>query len=272
MLAHTVNDLGDPLATTQPSPLGAPWFTSVDLCADGRIYVGDNDGMLRGYEAANGTGVFNATLPVNFRAEQAITVNDLLLCTVRQFVTQEQQLALFQRSSGAPQGTQSLNIVPVRMFERDADHVLVFGNQSGQGRVLDRNILGGGSWEASVWQSTITTVEQVGTSTWIVALANGDLQRFTYDNDGSLSIGATPVLNDLDYDPASGALFGGADGQVIAIDPGNGMYWRAIRSMARCKRYCLCGTDSRVISPFPPRPSCRTWRCGAPPAFRCPAS
>jgi outer membrane protein assembly factor BamB len=201
---------------------GLPWFTSVDLCSDGLVYVGDGDGMLRGYQAVNGTGTFTADLPVDFRSEQTVVVNDLLLCTVRHFVTGEQRLAIFQRSSGQPQGSQPLGLIPVRLFERDAQHALIFGNQDGQGRVQDRNILGGGGWEAYIWQNEITAVAQVGTSTWLVALADGDLQRFTYDDDGSLSIGSTPVLYDMRYDPASGAVFGGADGQVIAIDPTSG--------------------------------------------------
>jgi hypothetical protein len=178
--------------------------------------------MLRCYQAVNGTGTFTADLPVDFRSEQTVVVNDLLLCTVRHFVTGEQRLAIFQRSSGQPQGSQPLGLIPVRLFERDAQHTLIFGNQDGQGRVQDRNILGGGGWEAYIWQSEITAVAQVGTSTWLVALADGDLQRFTYDDDGSLSIGSTPVLYDMRYDPASGAVFGGTDGQVIAIDPTSG--------------------------------------------------
>jgi len=204
------------------SPSGLPWFTSVDLCSDEQVYVGDGNGVLHGYQAVNGTGVLNAALPVDFRSEETLVVNDLLLCAVRHFVTGEQRLAQFQRASGAPQGSQPLGLTPVRMFERDAEHALIFGNQGGQGRVQDRNILGGGSWEAYVWQSEVTAVAQVGSSTWLVALADGDLQRFTYDNDGSLSIGSTPVLNDMSYDPASGAVFGGANGQVLAIDPSSG--------------------------------------------------
>jgi hypothetical protein len=222
LLALSVNDLGTRWQRPNLSPVGAPWFTSADLCADGQLYVGDDNGTLHAYQAFDGTGTLNAVLPTGFRTEQAITVDDLLLCTVRQFVTQEQRLALFQRSSGAQQGTQTLNVVPVGLFERDADHVLVFGNHDGEGHVQDRNIVNGGSWEAYAWPSTVTAVEQVGTGTWIVALANGDLQRFTYDNTGSLSIGNTAVLHDLAYDPVSGAVLAGTDGQVLAIDPANG--------------------------------------------------
>ncbi|MEO8733855.1 MAG: Ig-like domain-containing protein [Flavobacteriales bacterium] len=237
-LALDANYLSTSWQRPNMSAIGLPWFTSVDLCSDGQVYVGDGDGMLHGYQAVNGTGVFTAVMPDGFRTEETLVVNDLLLCTVRQFVTGEQRLALFQQSSGQQQGSQPLSIVPIRMFERDAQHALVFGNLNGLGRVQDRDILGGGSWEAYVWQSEITAVTQVAATTWLVALGNGDLQRFTYDNDGSLSIGSTPVLNDMSYDPASGAVFGGADGQVIAFDPSSG---------AIISNFAMNGTVRKVL-------------------------
>ncbi|MBZ0205743.1 MAG: hypothetical protein K8H89_05425 [Flavobacteriales bacterium] len=204
------------------SSIGAPWFTSVDLCADGRLYVGYDDGTLRGFTPSNGTGGFTATLPAQFRTEQAITTGDLVVCTERNFVTQEQRLSMYYQLSGAMQETQPLNLTPVRAFIRGTDHALIFGNRDGSGRALERTLSGGGTWEAYTWTSPITAVEQVAFNTWVVALANGDLQRFTYGGTGSLSIATTPVLNTLAYDAVNGWVYGGADGQVLAIDPGTG--------------------------------------------------
>ncbi|MBK6411162.1 MAG: hypothetical protein IPF78_16020 [Flavobacteriales bacterium] len=204
------------------SSIGAPWFTSVDLCADGRFYVGQDDGTLRGFTASNGTGTMNAALPPQFRVEQAITSGELVVTTERHFVTQEQRVGTYFKASGSLVSSQPLGLTPVRVFERIADFVLIFGNQGGQGHVLERNLPGGGGWEPYTWPSTITAVEQIGSGTWLVALANGDLQRFTYSNAGSLSIGTTPVLSTLVKDKVSGAIYGGADGHVLILDPSNG--------------------------------------------------
>ena len=204
------------------SSIGAPWFTSVDLCADGRFYVGQDDGTLRGFIATDGTGTMNAALPSQFRVEQAITSGELVVTTERNFVTQEQRMGTYFKASGSLVSSQPLELTPVRMFERTTDFVLIFGNRNGQGHVLERNLPGGGGWEPYNWPSPITAVEQIGSGTWLVALANGDLQRFTYADAGSLSIGTTPVLNTLVRDKLSGALHGGTDGQVLLLDPSDG--------------------------------------------------
>ncbi len=204
------------------SASGAPWFTSVDLCADGRLYVGHGDGTLRGFNPTNGTGSFTATMPEQFRAEQTLTTGDLVVCLQRHFVTQEQRVGIYYGLSGALQETQPLNLVPVRAFIRDPEHALIFGNRDGIGRVLERTVSGGGTWEAYTWNDPITAVEQVGFNTWIVALANGDLQRFTYGGSGSLSIATTPVLTALAYDAVNGWVYGGTQGQVLTIDPTSG--------------------------------------------------
>ena len=222
LLALSPEGLGTIWQQANLSPVGAPWFTSVDLCADGRLYVGEDDGTLRGFTANNGSAVFNATLPEQFRSEQTITSGDLVICTERHFITQEQRLGMYFRFSGASQQTQPLDLVPVRIFERDADHVLIFGNRDGHGRVQDRNVAGGGGWEPYIWPHTISAVERVASGTWLVALSNGDLQRFTSGNAGSVSIATTPELNTLTYDQVNGIVYGGADGHVLAINPSTG--------------------------------------------------
>ena len=220
--AFSTGGLG--LVWQQPnlSQVGAPWFTSVDLCADGNLYAGEDDGTLRGFNAANGSGLFTATLPEQFRSEQAISMGDLVICTAKHFVTQEQRLAMFYRASGVLQQAQPLDLTPVRIFARDHEHVLLFGNRNGHGVVQDRNVPGGGAWEPYTWPSPITAVEQVDAGTWLVALGSGSLQRFTLNNAGSMGIATTPVLNTMTLDRANGSVYGGANSQVLAIDPFTG--------------------------------------------------
>lgn len=215
------------LATSWQLPnlgaIGAPWFTSVDVCADGRVYVGLDNGTLRGFVAGTGTGTCTATLPEQFRATGAITVGDLLISTERHFVTHEERIGIHYRNTGALQTTQPLDMEPVRIFDRDGgQHLLIFGNRNGQGVVQDRALAGGGGWEPYQWTTEITAVEQTAPGTWLVALANGDLQRFTFSNAGSLSIGTTPVLNSMAINEVTGLVYGSADGQVVQINPATG--------------------------------------------------
>lgn len=222
LLALSPDGLGTVWSRPNLSSTGIPWFTSVDVCGDGRVYVGHADGSIRGFLAGNGTGGTGGTLPEMFRTLQCITMGDLLLATERHFVTGEHRLGIYYWQSGTLASTQALDAEPVALFPRDAGHALIFGNRNGQGRVLDRTLAGSGTWEAYTWPSPITAVVRLSDLNWLVALANGDLQRFTYNNIGSIPIGTTPVLTAMAFDPVSGRVYGGSDGQVILIDPVNG--------------------------------------------------
>lgn len=203
------------------SAIGVPWFTSVDLCDDGRLYAGMDNGTVHGYTAATGTGGTVASLQEQFRAERCITFGDQLICTAHHFLTGERRLYIFHRTTGAQLAVQALSIDPVGLFTRDAGHVLLFGNSNGQGRVLDRTLDGGGNWEACTWGTTITAVVRTAPNAWLVALASGELTRYSYGG-GALPLAGTPVLHTLAYDDVNGRAYGGADGQVIALDPATG--------------------------------------------------
>lgn len=222
MWALLPDQLGTAWQLPNLSSIGAPWFTSVDLCADGRVYVGQDDGTLRGYTAANGTGGSVAHLSPGFRATRCATVGDLLVSTQRHFVTQENRLGIHFRLSGSLVQEQPLDVDPVGLYVRDAEHVLVFGNRNGQGRLLDRTLVGGGTWEAYVWPQPISAVAAVGSQSWLVALADGGLQRFTYGGSGAVPLGSTPVLSTLAFDAVNGWVYGGTGFQVLRIDPGSG--------------------------------------------------
>lgn len=222
MQALSPDGLGTAWQLPNQGSIGAPWFTSVDLAGDGQLYVGQDNGTLHGFLAENGTGTCTATLPEQFRATSSLVSGDLLICTERHFVTQEQRIGIYFRSTGALQQTQTLDLDPVRLFDRDGQHILIFGNRNGHGVVQDRSIIGGGGWEPYTWPVPVTAVEHVGGDQWLVALANGDLQRFTFSNAGSLGIGNTPVLNTLAINPVTGLVYGGGNGQVVQINPSTG--------------------------------------------------
>jgi outer membrane protein assembly factor BamB len=221
-LALGPNSLGTLWQLPNLGNIGAPWFTSVDLGPDGRVYVGQDNGTLRGFLAANGTGTCTATLPDQFRAVRSLVVGDLLICTERHFVTHQEQLGLYYRSTGALQAIQALDMDAVQVFNRDAQHLLIFGNRNGHGVVQDRSVAGGSGWEPAQWPAEITAVEQVAPGTWLVALANGSLQRYNFNNSTSFNMATTPVLNTMVLDPVSGLLYAGADGQVLVLDPTTG--------------------------------------------------
>lgn len=221
LMALWPNDLATAWQLPNQSSIGAPWFTSVDLCGDGRLYVGQDNGTLRAFTAANGVGGTTITLSDLFRTQQTITVNDLVVTAEHHYVSQEQRLGIYYRLSGVPVTSQPLDLNPVNLYMRDGDHVLVFGNRNGQGMVLDRTLSGGGTWEAYTWPTAITAVELLTDGEWLVALDNGELKRYTYGG-GSIGIGTAPVVHHLAYEAVSGLVYGCAEGQVVQINPASG--------------------------------------------------
>ena len=201
---------------------GIPWFTSLDLCADGRYHVGTTDGTLRGYNAATGATERVSDLSVNFRARSTCLVEQRLVVAQVDQTGSAWRLGVYQASSGAMVAEQALYQSVIAMFRRDDDHVLLFGDDSGQGVVEDHDLENGGGWEPFTWNSTITDVERVDANTFLVALADGTLQRFTYSNAGSIAIANIAGMRDLSLDPASGLLYVAAGSDVLAINPQDG--------------------------------------------------
>ncbi len=216
------NGLGTAWQLPNQASIGAPWFTSVDLATDGRLYVGMDNGTLHAYDPLNGTGGTVAVLPDQFRAMQTVATDALMVTTERHFVTGEYRLGAYFRLSGAAFATQPLDLVPVHLAVRDEGHVLVFGNRNGTGRVLDRTLDGGGTWEAWNWPAPIAAVTGLQGGQWLVSLSNGDLYRFTYGGAGALPLGSTPVLHTLVYDDLNAVAYGGADNEVVVINVASG--------------------------------------------------
>ena len=201
---------------------GIPWFTSLDALSDDRFYVGGADGALRGFNALTGASEFVSFLAAGFRAQRAARVDDHLLVAEKNLAGTQYKLRICQAFSGALLDEQFLDKDIIAMIGRDATHALLFGNRNAQGVVEDRDLSGGGGWEPHAWTSPITAVTQAEQGVHLVALANGDLERFTYANAGSTTIASGAAIRTLAYDPVGGAVYAGRGTEVVSIDPSSG--------------------------------------------------
>lgn len=201
---------------------GIPWFTSLDALSDGGIYVGTTDGYMRGYSAQSGSTVAVIGLATGFRSERSVRMNDKVVVAEVDVTGSVRRLAVHQAASGVQVADQVLDKAVLAMHPRDDAHLLLFGNRNGQGVVEDRNIVGGGGWEPHQWSSQITAVERVDANTFLVALAGGQLERFTYSNAGSVTIATIPDIHDLSLEPLSGLVYAAAGMDVLTINAQNG--------------------------------------------------
>lgn len=209
-------------ARPNSSNAGIPWFTSLDVCADGLLHVGTTDGLLRAYTPANGAVAAIATLANGYRSGRCAVVGDRLLIAQNATAGGQHLLRVCASPGGAFITDHALDLEVVRIDGRTNTQALLFGNRNGQGVVQERSITGGGGWEPRTWSSPISAAERLDANAWIVALEDGSIERFTYANAGSLTIGAGAPLRDLGLDPVSGVMFAVRGQEAIAFDPGNG--------------------------------------------------
>ena len=221
LIAFAPNGVQVPWQKPNLGNSGIPWFTSLDLCEDGRYYVGTTDGSLRGYNAINGSTERVCALSVNFRARAAGIVGERLVVAQVDQTGSVWRLGVYQASSGSMVDEQALERSVVALYRRDDNDVLLFGNHNGAGSVEDHSLAGGG-WEPHTWNSTITAVERVDANTFLIALADGSLERFTYSNAGSVTIANIAEMRDLSLDPVNGLVYVAAGMSVLAINPQNG--------------------------------------------------
>ncbi len=201
---------------------GIPWFTSLDVCDDGRFYVGTTDGLVRGYNATTGgTERVCALLPAK-RAQSVVLVGERLLVAQADQLGAEWRITVHQASSGAMVSDQAISLSVVAMFRRNDGQVLLFGDRDGSGVVKDHNIQAGGGWEPYSWNARIAAVERVDANTFLVALADGAIERFNWSTAASVTIANIVGVHDLAYDQVSGMVLVAAASDVITLDPQTG--------------------------------------------------
>lgn len=201
---------------------GLPWFTSLDVGADDRVYVGNTNGVLNGYNAHSGSTEFVAAINDGYRVLRCCVANGLVITVEQDVTATHQRVRLYQQSSGGFVAEQVLDKDVIAMFPRSDANVLLFGNRGSQGVVEDRSISGSGGWEPRSWNEHITAVEQVDGDHFLVALAGGGLERFTYSSASSLPLASGTPISDLAYDPVHGTVFAASGSLVRSLDPQSG--------------------------------------------------
>jgi hypothetical protein len=204
------------------SSAGFPWFTGVDLGADGRLLVGSGDGTLRSLTASNGMGGAVAQLPTDFRALLSLTQDGLIATVMEHRITHEKRLASFYAASGTPADNVMLTLDPVALLPDQDGYVLLFGSSGGQGVVQRRAMSGSGQSDLYAWPSPVVAAVAAGAGRWVVSLANGELRTFTWPGTGSTLLATGLPLAQLAYDPVGGSVYGAGGGLLYQLDPGTG--------------------------------------------------
>jgi hypothetical protein len=201
-----------------------PYFSSLDVSEDGEyVYIGSEDGLLRGYRSGGGQQFTANTLPQH-RLQRVLLHDEVVVSAQRDIALPQRRLVTYWRSSGVQAGAYDLDMDVVGMYRAGGQHALLFGNRNGQGVVQHRHVYQGGGWEPRIFDGgEIQAVTRLGNNTWLVALP-GTLLRYRYPDNSVLTLATPPgTVRQLAYDPATGSVVAALESSVALLDANTGM-------------------------------------------------
>lgn len=218
----------DPIQSTtlfpnqNPVGINEPYFygTTIDP-ADGRLYSGTRDGIIRGF-GVQGSQTFTATTTSGSRSTLTTVVGDKLASHVVTPSTGERKLLTYAYSSGALLGQFQSDIEAIGAFRRTDQWLLVMGNRNGDGVIVERNVDVGGTIDVlTLPGDPIRKAIRLNESTYILGLTTG-LARFSQPSNTLVTIAPGLVVDALAVDPTSGHVLAGSGDQLLEVDPNSG--------------------------------------------------
>lgn len=189
--------------------------------ADGRVYVGTHDGRVLGF-ASSGTQTFTSTAPGGYRSEATVVVGENLISAAYNQVSQQRALVRHAYSSGVVLSQFATSLAPIGLFERNQDHLLLFGNTALGGAIHDVHAVQGGTFIMREFPGeAIQCVARIAPGVYALGFASG-IRRFSYQNNSVVTLSAGLDAACLTFNPVSGALLVGSGSNLIEMDPNTG--------------------------------------------------
>lgn len=217
-MAQTTGSATLNIPNTGPAGATTPFFLGPTVDRnDGRFYVGNNEGFIRGYNQG-ASQAFTAQSPIDLRSVHTAVVGSSLASAARHQVLNTWQLVTHAIPSGAVLGLFPMDLEPVQLLARNGQQLFIFGNRNGTGVIQERNVAQGGGTDLQTFgQGPISAVAVLNSGTAVVALP-GMLMRFNSGSNTMTILAQGITAQSLAYDPASGILYAGVDEQLLALD------------------------------------------------------
>lgn len=199
----------------------SPFFRGIGVDpTDRKLYVGSNDGFIRGYLGQGGQ-VFTAQAQPGFRPYRSVVVGDHLLTEQRGIAFPERRVAVHTLAAGAFLEHWALELDVVGLFARSEASVLLFGELDGDGVVRERFVAtGGGSDLRTFAGAPIRAVARLSSTAFALALP-GEVVRYDLASNGALPIAAV-AADALAFEAATGTLYIATGNQLTMVDPFDG--------------------------------------------------
>ena len=201
---------------------GTPYFTYCTVNDDlPRMLIGRNSGTLHVLNPAYGSNITTLTVSPGRAPVLGLITDAHVLSVERQTPLPITRFTTRSSSGDMILMETIIDQVVEEMFQRDDDHVLVFGNNNNAGVVLDLNFTLGGGFEPHTFsQGEIEEVARVDDNTYLIALPTG-IVRYTYNPDQVSSVSSI-VPEHIAYDAVSGMLFASTGSTLHVLDATTG--------------------------------------------------
>ncbi|MCB0429157.1 MAG: hypothetical protein H6585_00360 [Flavobacteriales bacterium] len=202
------------LAWLKSGQTNLPWNTFEGVYVNDRTcYALYRDGRIIGFDLF-GNAVFNATVTEGYRPVFLFQHADKLVCVEKENVGGKEKFVLINTVGGVGLQEALLDFAVVRVFTRDSDHLMVFGNRSGQGVIMEYTLSQNGFWEPHTLPAgVLSDAVQVDANTYLVSMADG-IRKFTYNPLGLVDYIPGVSVQCMAYDSASDEVITGS-GQVL---------------------------------------------------------
>jgi hypothetical protein len=157
-----------------------PYFTGF-YSKNNQYYVSFYNEQLRGYDHT-GNIIYNASALPGYRAKH-ICINDQHLIAEEQHKLNKDQKLVCYYPTGSVEKSCNLSQDVIAFCEKDDTHVMVFGNNAGQGIIQQYDRVSNNLWNpypSALTNGAITCALKLDSDTYLLGLSNGAIYKYVY--------------------------------------------------------------------------------------------
>ena len=138
------------------------------------------DGRVRGFNV-NGLITYNAMAAPGWYPRNVLKHDQYIASAIKEISTATRKIILFDAVSGAGVQETYLSQDVVEFYTKDANDIICFGNDAGQGKMEIYQVSTNGFWTPyTIAAGTILSVARVDAGTYLIGHSNGTVYKYVY--------------------------------------------------------------------------------------------
>lgn len=182
------------------------YFTSLQVLADGNLYVGLKEGILKGYRPG-GSVFYTANSPVGYVPDFAYQYGEHVLIDQHAKVGTATQLTVHDANTGFLEQSFTWSRDIVSIEPRTNSEVFVLSNEGGQGYLQIYNLDFNNFWEPNTFPPGEVYASYALSDDQLIISHETGLYRYTYSINSMLPIASGTQFTEMKYDADNNLLW-----------------------------------------------------------------